>query len=120
MKILAICSLVLAAMIISFSEPEQPTIRLEGTIADDKGIGIPYVNIGISEKAVGTVSTEHGKFDLAIPVDYSRDSLTISSVGFEASVIAIDSLVKSNKLSNITFISDHLFRCRKLPFRQTL
>ncbi len=104
MKTVSLSLVLLAAIFVSFEERDQPSTHLQGTIADDKGIGIPYVNIGISGKAVGTVSTEHGKFELTIPADYSRDSLRISSVGFEASVIAIDTLVKSNKLSNITFI----------------
>jgi len=109
MKTVSLSLVLLAAIFVSFKEQEQPVIHLQGTIADVNGIGIPYVNIGISEKAVGTVSTKHGKFDLTIPADFSRDSLTISSVGFEASVIAIDSLVKSKKLSNITFILQRSF-----------
>jgi predicted alpha/beta superfamily hydrolase len=43
---------------------------------------LAYVNIGIKEKNIGTVSKEDGSFTINIPSEYQSDSLTFSIVGY--------------------------------------
>jgi hypothetical protein len=44
---------------------------------------LPYVNIGIVNKDVGTVSDKDGKFSIAIDEKFNNDSLRISIVGYK-------------------------------------
>lgn len=51
--------------------------------------GIPYVNIGIPGKGIGTVTDSKGDFELMIPDKYSSDTLWFSCIGFESKDIPI-------------------------------
>ncbi len=55
---------------------------------------IPYVNIGIVGKGVGTVSDEHGVFHLELnPLLYTaKDTLLISSLGYQSVKMAVPEL----------------------------
>jgi predicted alpha/beta superfamily hydrolase len=54
---------------------------------------LAYVNIGIKEKNIGTVSREDGSFVINIPSQYRSDSLTFSIVGYYESNLSISSLI---------------------------
>ncbi|MBS9462097.1 carboxypeptidase-like regulatory domain-containing protein [Flagellimonas sp. 389] len=67
----------------------------KGKILDAKsGLPIPYVNIGIIEKGVGTVSDEEGIFHLEFNPDLytSKDVVLFSSLGYETLEIPISNL----------------------------
>lgn len=53
---------------------------------------ISYVNIGIINSSVGTISNSDGTFFIRIPNDHANDSLTFSALGFEPKHIPIQSL----------------------------
>ena len=55
-----------------------------GTIQDSKGVAVPYVNIGVVGKRIGTVSDTNGEYTLAIGKQYDNDTIRISSLGYEA------------------------------------
>ena len=60
--------------------------QFNGIVKDrDTGQEMPYVNVGVVNKRVGTVSKENGKFSLLI--DFKKisklDTLQISSVGYK-------------------------------------
>ena len=56
----------------------------QGTILDAQyGDPLPYVNIGVIGKNVGTVSDNDGNFTLTISSEYDEDSLQISMIGYE-------------------------------------
>lgn len=58
-------------------------IPIAGKILDAFNLKpIEYVNIGIKEKNIGTISKEDGSFKLNIPQENQTDSLTISCVGY--------------------------------------
>lgn len=68
---------------------------------------IPYVNIGILNKDKGTVSDEKGKFKLAIPNEFEKDSIRISSIGYKTkSFIANDFLSKTQINPTIELLPD--------------
>jgi hypothetical protein len=71
----------LCLLIIAAGSLQAQTIK--GTLKDaDTGEALPYVNIGVLNKNVGTVSGEDGSFSLAIPNGYSADTLRISTLGY--------------------------------------
>ena len=57
---------------------------------------VPYANIGIAEKNLGTVSDENGRFSLAVPDSLAKHDLTISRIGYQKMTIAINSFGKLN------------------------
>ncbi len=66
-------------------------INIKGVVknADTKET-IPYVNIGIFEKAIGTVSNVDGHFEISIDDEYSGDKLSFSHINFEENHIIIN------------------------------
>ena len=58
---------------------------LSGVITDaENNRPLPYVNIGISDKSVGTVSNEKGEFRLKLPSNVrGNDTLVFSYIGYD-------------------------------------
>lgn len=52
-------------------------------IASDGQSALPFVNIGIKGKNVGTMSQPEGRFSIVIPASLENDTLTLSMVGYE-------------------------------------
>lgn len=76
-------SLPLFFLLLSLCCQAQP-IRLAGQVlAKESGSGLPYVNIGILEKNIGTASDEQGRFALDLPREHQQETLTFSAVGYE-------------------------------------
>jgi len=66
---------------------------LQGIIKEVKtGETLPYVNIGVVGKNIGTVSDEEGRFKLVIPAGHSDDILRISMLGFATRDFKVSSL----------------------------
>src|SRR5258705_13688572 len=79
------------ARFISFrsADPEHPII-LSGKVTEAKtGKPIPFVNVGIFEKNIGTLSDPDGSFELTIPSQYAHDSIIFSSIGFRQRKIPV-------------------------------
>lgn len=56
---------------------------LQGTLKDAKtGETLPFVNVGIVKRDIGTVSNENGGFKLVVPEGHSKDTLRISMIGY--------------------------------------
>ena len=65
---------------------------ISGRILDVNGQFIPYVNIGVPERATGTVSDQEGNFTL----DFLKqgDTVLISAIGYEDKLIPFEWLVE--------------------------
>lgn len=74
---------------------------IKGMVYDEKEIALAWVNIGIRNKNVGTVSKDHGDFELLIPAILRNDTLTFSAVGYEELTIPVKDI---NEDSNRKFI----------------
>ncbi len=59
------------------------------TIDDKTSEAIPYVNLGISLKGVGTVSDETGYYTIDIDNRFAEDTIIFSCIGFEPLVISV-------------------------------
>ena len=69
-----------------FFSPDMPVYAqaINGTVLSaDNNETLPYVNIGIRNKNVGTISSIDGKFSITIPEKNKDDTLVFSMVGFE-------------------------------------
>src|SRR5688500_4884102 len=60
---------------------------------------LSYVNIGIKEKNIGTVSKEDGFFKIEVPLEYQSDSLTFSIVGYHELSLAIEELASDETVT---------------------
>ena len=64
--------------------------QIHGKVIDSRNQEpLAYVNIGIKEKNIGTVSKEDGSFTINIPSELQHDSLTFSIVGYYEFVLRI-------------------------------
>ncbi|WP_340152927.1 carboxypeptidase-like regulatory domain-containing protein [uncultured Marivirga sp.] len=100
------CSLL---FILSFSTPAVSQNIYSGIIKDKTTEEpLPYVNIGIVKKGVGTVSTFEGKFSLELNESYATDTLRISSIGYEAKNIVVKDFKKILQGKSILYLSPEI------------
>ncbi len=72
---------------------------ITGVVKDANGLKpIPFVNIGIVGKNLGTVSDHSGRFRLSAGASFDRDSLLFSMIGYETQAHEIGSLRKSENV----------------------
>ncbi len=64
---------------------------------DTENKPIPYVNIGILEKNIGTVSDSNGKFRINLNGSQKNDTLRFSYIGYETIDFRIDNFKNQNK-----------------------
>lgn len=65
-----------------FVQAQELTVSGKVSV-EGSGKALPYVNIGIRKKNIGTASDEKGNFLLQLPEKYLRDTLTFSAIGYE-------------------------------------
>lgn len=78
----------------AFETLAQSTLLKSKVVDARGGQGIGYVNIGILGKNLGTVSDEHGQFELGIPDNHRNDTLLFSCVGYEVVRVPIALLLE--------------------------
>lgn len=72
-------------------------IQISATIyGKDSGDYLPYTNISILGKSMGTVSNDMGNFNLKIPENNIIDTLVISYIGYKNNYIPIKQLISDN------------------------
>ncbi len=77
----------------------QKFISLQGKIRDAKtGKALSYVNISLKNSTIGTVSNEEGYYSFHIPNKNRKDTLWVSSIGYNSYVKPIIQ-IKDNKLN---------------------
>lgn len=74
---------------------------INGSVTDNKGKALPYVNIGIKGGNIGTVSKQDGQFTLSIPKEVLPDSIAFSCSGFQEQSRLANDLVKEDKIQVI-------------------
>lgn len=71
--------------------------KLTGRVLNpDSKSPVEYVNIGIVGKNIGTVSDQHGVFNLWIEPPYQNDSLLFSRIGFESRSVKISDIKEND------------------------
>lgn len=73
--------------------------KLRGVIRNRKSnLPLPYVNIGILNKDVGTTTNSKGEFELSLLESNTSDTLRVSMVGYEPVVIYLKDVFEKQKL----------------------
>jgi len=84
-------------LLLHFSLSAQ--IILSGVIRDSVTREVlPYTNVWIANKNIGTISNDFGKYSLKIPANLKYDSLTISYMGYHSKMIGINTLKHGNTI----------------------
>ena len=99
-------NLVWAILLFSCIKPNYVSAqqRIKGwVISSSDSTALAYVNIGVVDKALGTVTDQDGKFDLFIKKEVVRDSIRISMVGFESITLPVSVFIEA--LAESPFIS---------------
>lgn len=69
-------------LLISLVLPASAQVTVSGVVTASGGqSALPFVNIGIKGKNIGTMSQPEGMFSLVIPASHENDTLTFSMVG---------------------------------------
>jgi hypothetical protein len=83
-----------------FARPKG--ILIKGKIVEEaNGNGLAYVNVGIPDKNVGTVSGRDGSFEIRIDSLMMADSLKISMVGYHSRSLALSEILKGSRTFTI-------------------
>lgn len=87
---------------------EKTTITIRGKVLDKKtNAPLPYVNIGIAEKDVGTATDSNGYFKLTIPTWSPFDTLKLSMIGYKSSHLLLEGLAKIAGTDATLYLSEN-------------
>ena len=67
---------------------------------------LPYVNIGIIGKNIGTTSNGEGLFELILPKENAKDSLRFSMIGYQSKTILVADVLESELKETIIFLNE--------------
>lgn len=82
---------------LNLSLPVYSQLKIEGTVLNlSSKEPIAFVNIGIINTSLGTLSNEDGSFSIKIPQDYFKESIIFSVLGFEGLSILVSEFSKEN------------------------
>lgn len=88
---------------------QEFSIELSGTIVDAKtSLPLAYVNIGIVDKSIGTVSDLAGKFKFSIGSENLEDIVQFSMIGYETQKISVQDYRESRHDSLFLDPKDYL------------
>lgn len=73
---------------------------IKGRILEQNNTPIAYVNIGILNSSIGTISNQDGTFIIEIPEGHFKDTVTFSALGFVRKLIPVK-LLQENRIINI-------------------
>lgn len=72
--------------------------EFSGLIIDNKtNEPLPYVNIGVLNREIGTVSNSDGKFSLELKEKFKNDTIRVSSIGFKSVEILVKEIIEDKK-----------------------
>src|SRR5450755_3992444 len=76
---------------------QTTAITLKGTIRDQESqLPLSYTSIGLPDKPLGCISDSVGGFYLTLGSENLNDSLRITRIGYQSSMVAVRDLVKKN------------------------
>ena len=93
--------------------------QITGKCVDNYGIGIPYVNISIKGKSIGTVSNISGNFLIENSSINEKDSLIFSHLNFEKKTKGIP--LKTNLIqfdSKVQYLKEVVVSSKKRKFKE--
>ncbi|WP_276498188.1 carboxypeptidase-like regulatory domain-containing protein [Pontibacter litorisediminis] len=103
---------------------EAQHIQLQGRVlSGESQQPLPYVNIGIRNKNIGTASDGQGRFILSLPQQHAQDTLTFSAVGYHelsepVQVLASREPLELRLQEKVTSLQEVVVQPRKLKIRK--
>jgi len=92
MKIISVLLLILSSTFL------QSQTVIKGSLIDKTTKEtLPYVNIGVIGKNLGTVSDINGNFKIELPKQHDNDTLRISMIGYETLDFIASDFKKKNQ-----------------------
>ncbi len=73
-----------------FEEESKKTIIRGKVTNSENGQPVPYANIGILNKNIGTLSDPDGTFEIHVPKKYTNEDITVSSIGYTRETFSIE------------------------------
>lgn len=91
----------LTAVCVSVMSSTYAQNVLVGKVTEqENNLGLPYVNIGISDKSVGTVSDSNGNYTLKLTDEIKEsDEVVFSHIGYKTTEHTVSSLRKTNNVT---------------------
>jgi len=95
---------ILFAFLIGYPGAIHAQLRFTGHVIDSEDKQpLAYVNIGIKQKNIGTVTSHDGSFTLDVPNKYAKDTITFSMIGYEGYDLPLQAL-ESSKIHSINLV----------------
>ncbi|MFT2008735.1 carboxypeptidase-like regulatory domain-containing protein [Pontibacter sp. 13R65] len=93
-----ISSTLILLLTFSLTVANSQSLTISGIVKNSKtDEPIPYVNIGIRKKNIGTAADLSGRFRLTINDENRKDTITFSGVGFEELSLSIDAILSDRQ-----------------------
>jgi len=87
----------LSALTELWSQTNSNLFVIKGTIIDAvEKTGIPYCNVGINGKAIGTLSNETGNFEFKIKKEHLQDTVYVNALGYQPNLYPVEVLNLNN------------------------
>lgn len=115
--------IILVIILLIFNYSYSQNLKISGIVKTNNNKKLEYVNIGIKEKNIGTISNEDGTFLITVNKSLLKDSLTFSYVGYKNLTIKIED-IKSKKqnefilLEQPTELNEVIISARKRKIRK--
>ncbi len=94
---------------------EQNFIQVRGSIYNKKsGEFLPFANVSLLGKSIGTVTNEEGNFNLKIDYMNMADTLVVSYIGFRNSYIPVKQL---SLINNKIYLEEDLVQLKEVVIR---
>jgi CubicO group peptidase (beta-lactamase class C family) len=94
MKRLLLMSLMLWLLTPSFAQ-----VVVKGRLLSEADESpIPFVNIGILNSGIGTISNSDGSFTIKVPLSHINDNLQFSAIGYATKTIAVKAIIPNEPL----------------------
>jgi hypothetical protein len=85
---------------------------INGKVLQTSEQAIPYVNIGIKGKNIGTISTEDGAFSLHLKTENAKDTLTFSCIGFEELSLPIQKIIQEK--NSVFYLKEKILELKEV------
>lgn len=88
--------LILSSLI---SFPQDSLVRFSGSVIDQKTKApLPYANIALKIRSIGTTTNENGEFEFKIPQAYLNDTIEINYLGYDVFEQPLSKLKKESTI----------------------
>lgn len=72
----------------------QAQFKISGVVKNNNHENISYCSLGITNSTIGTISNDHGFFELDIPQNFKDSLIVFSAVGYEKLLVNASKLIR--------------------------